>query len=139
MKVIENYLKAMEGMVDVFCNTYYKDDEGHITDYYMIGVDWDRLHPWPVEIHDRYWSMDNIYEALLNKIPKDKLFEWYDYSYAKHFIKKEDPKYNEPIINLTTFCLWDRVYTKEEREEDERKIEETWYSLRDSINRHRDI
>jgi len=34
-----------------------------------------------VFINDNYWNFNNIVEALKMDYPKDKLFDWYEYSY----------------------------------------------------------
>ena len=134
MEAIDNYKKATEKLVKEFIQTYYTDEEGYTADYYLIW--WrDRLHPWPLEVNDRYRSLDSIYEALLHQIPKDVLFEWYDYQEAKHTRKSK----GDDVIctNLTTRYLWEKVYSKEERAEDEKRLQEIRISLVNSIEKQK--
>jgi len=129
---IENYIKSTEDIVKEFIKTYYTDEDGYIADYYLIW--WrDRLHPWPLEVNDSYWWIDNVYEALLHNIPKDILFERYDYQEAKHTIKNN---WDDVIcINLTTRYLWEKVYTEEEKAKDQKRLWEIRDMLKESIDK----
>jgi len=129
---IENYIKSTEDIVKEFIKTYYTDEDGYIADYYLIW--WrDRLHPWPLEVNDSYWWIDNVYEALLHNIPKDILFEWYDYQEAKHTIKNKGD--DVICINLTTRYLWEKVYTEEEKAKDQKRLWEIRDMLKESIDK----
>jgi len=73
-----------------------------------------------------YWNIDQIYEALLHDIPKEKMFEWYRYSLNKMEL-------NETKHNLVSYCKGSKVYTEEEQKEDEERIKEAFRLLQESI------
>lgn len=133
MKAIDSYVQATEKLVKKFIKTYYTYEEWYTADYYLIW--WrNRLHAGPLEVNDRFWWLDSIYEALLHKIPTDKLFEWYDYQEAKHTRKNKGD--DVVCTNLTTRYLWDRVYTQEEKDEDNKRLKEIRDSFRESMDQY---
>jgi hypothetical protein len=70
-----------------------------------------------------YWNVDQIYEALLNDIPKDKLFEWYWYALNKHEL-------NEQPTNLVSYAIGVKPYTEEGRLADKDKTKEAFRLLK---------
>jgi hypothetical protein len=54
-----------------------------------------------------FWNADNMYEALLNDISKEKLFGWYDYSLDTHMKNSEQDskKKDIPVVNLVSYSL----------------------------------
>ena len=81
-----------------------------------------------------FWSIDNIFEALLHNIPKDVLFAWYDYSYDKHIGNKVKEK-PDTIVNLTSFALGAIEYTDEEKAKDRANVDKYWNELIDSMKK----
>ena len=123
---IEQYNRAIANLIHDFIEIYYRDEDDYQSEWYIIG-EWWRLAPETIEVDDMYWNTDKIYEALLNDIPKDKLFEWYWYTQNKHEL-------NETPTNLVSYALWVNPYTEEERLEDEKKIAEAFRLLQESID-----
>lgn len=134
MKTLTKYIKATEKMVHKFIKKYYTYEDDSLADYYLIW--WrDRLHAWPLEVCDRYWSLEDIYQALLHNVPKDVLFEWYDYSYAQHTKKQ---KWDDVVCyNLASRYLWDRVYTEVEKKADERRLKEIQVMFIEEIEKYK--
>jgi len=113
MKVLDNYYKAFEKVVKKFTKTYHSYEDGSIPDYYIIGS-WKTMWPDTVQINDDwFWNIEDMYTALLNNIPEDKLFEWYDYSLEMATLGKE-------YDILYQYVYWSPKYSIEEI----KKIEE---------------
>lgn len=112
------YLSTTDSFVRHFVSKYYTDEEWDDARYYIIwsyDPDGLRCFPWPVCINDDiFWNIDNIREALYHEIPEDKLFEWHDYQEDFYAQKRADERTNP--INLVTRFLWEKEYTKEDRE-----------------------
>lgn len=117
---LEQYTRSIKTLVEEFVSIYYP-----WADYFIIG-EWSRLAPNVIGIADDFWNVDQMYEALLNDIPKDKLFEWYDYQLDQHLKNKE-------VINLTTYCCWMIIYTKEEVQESEKRAMKAKKILEESL------
>jgi len=131
-KRIKTYDKAFEWIVDEFIEKFYTYDDWSKADYYIIWQ-WGRLAPGVVDINEWecFWDIWHMYEAIKNDISKEKLEERYEYSLNKHHINTD--WWDETIVNLTSFALWAIEYTKQEREEDEQRIEEIYKKLKNSI------
>lgn len=123
---IEQYDRVFKQVCEEFISTYYTWDDGSISEWYIIG-EWGRLAPDIIEVNDTYWSINNMYEALKNDIPRDKLIERYDYAFNKHQLKKQP-------VNLTSYALGVKPYTEEERLADEEKIKESFRLLQERAN-----
>jgi len=129
-KTIKMYDMVVSILTKDFIKKYYNEDNEDIleTDYFIIW-EWWRLAPDTVWIGDQFRSISEMYEAIKNDISEEKLFNWYDYSLNKHQLNSNG--WNETIVNLTSFALWAIEYTKEEEEEDDKRIDEA-YKLLDS-------
>jgi len=81
-KDIKVFLKEYENSVNVltrkFIEKYYYDKDIGIgdIDMYWIGDAVGEI----AFINDDYWNFTSIVEALKTDYPKDKLFDWYEYS-----------------------------------------------------------
>ena len=133
--IIETYDNIFKQLVEEFVRVYFTEDDWSVADYYIIGSWW-RLAPYTVEIGDYYFrDICQMYEALKNNIPKDKLLERYDYSYDIHQknSKNDNKKEDEHIVNLVSYALWALPYTKEDKAEAERNIKYARDMLEESI------
>lgn len=126
---IEQYDRSFKLICEEFISTYFTWDDGSVSEWYIIG-EWWRLAPDVIEVDDTYWSINNMYEALKNDIPRDKLMERYDYAFNKHQLKEQP-------VNLTSYALGVKTYTEKERLADEDKIKETFRLLQESIDENK--
>ena len=135
MLIIEVYDKVVKELVKAFIKKYYNDDPLEV-DYFIIW-EWGRLAPDTVWIGDQFRSISEMYEAIKNDISEEKLFNWYDYSLNKHQLNSNG--WNETIVNLTSFALWAIEYTKEEEEEDDKRIDEVYKLLDSEIEKWKEL
>ena len=77
--LLEEYENSVNVLTKQFIEKYYCDEDIDIddVDMYWIGDAVGEI----VFINDNYWNFNNIVEALKMDYPKDKLFDWYEYSY----------------------------------------------------------
>ena len=96
-QVINNYIQATEELIQEFCNIYFKDEDD-IVDYRNI---WDyKYWAWMININtDYFFDIDDIFVATKEDIPKDVLFDWYDYQ-LEHYT--ENKEWNP--TNLINYC-----------------------------------
>jgi len=126
MDAITQYNFAFDQLVKLFVEKYYKNDEDDIAEYYIIG-EWWNLCPDIVEVNEMYRRITDIYTAIKNNIPEDKLFARYGYSLNKHTINKQGG--DEVIYNLYNFAFWPTEYTEEQKAIDKEKVKEIYQSL----------
>lgn len=97
--VIKNFDKAMKDLCEEFAKRYMGEDYDE-DNYYMI---WERdgQLSWPMEIDDRYFSLDDIYETIANDFPIPIIIEYHDYAMdcALYEIPRE--------INFYNFCKYE--------------------------------
>lgn len=128
MKEIDNYNKAFIELVEKFVKTYYTDDEWYEEEYHIIwGMD--RLAPYTVWIWDEFWDVGNIWEALHHKIPESRLLEWY---YDVNMAEWEN--YRE--INLVSFHLWAKKYSKSEIAKSEKDVKKAKENLFNELKKY---
>lgn len=70
--LVWDYLKAIHGIAEAFTNKYYD----YLEWYYIIWNE--NVGFWPVEIADRFRSIDNMVTSLSNDIPYGVLTTRYD-------------------------------------------------------------
>lgn len=73
MNQIDQYNFAFDQLVKSFIEKYYKNSEEDIAEYFVIG-EWWNLCPDIVEVNEMYRHITDIYTAIKNDIPEDKLF-----------------------------------------------------------------
>lgn len=71
MKSINEYNSAILHLCEEFTNKYFEKSDRQIIGNNNIWL-------WPLDVADRYFSIDDIVCALNNNIPKDVLLKWYD-------------------------------------------------------------
>ena len=134
MNQIDQYNFAFDCLVKSFVEKYYKNDEDDVAEYYIIG-EWWNLCPDIVEVNEMYRHITDIYTAIKNNIPQDKLFTRYDYSLNKHTINKQWG--DEVIVNLYNFAFWPTEYTEEQKAIDEAKVKEIYHSLMEECEKNK--
>jgi len=132
MSQIDQYNFAFGCLVKSFVEKYYKNDEGDIAEFFVIW-EWWNLCPDIVEVNEMYRHITDIYTAIKNNIPQDKLFTRYDYSLNKHTINKQWG--DEVIVNLYNFAFWPTKYTEEQKAIDEAKVKEIYHSLMEECDK----
>jgi len=127
MTSIKKYDLAFREIVEEFVETYFTYSDWHCSNYYII---WEgsRLAPNVVEISDYFWNIDQMYEAISNKVSKDALFEWYDYALDKAQLK-------QPAMNLPAYYLWEKKYTDKEKKEAQKNIKKSYKILLNEIKK----
>jgi hypothetical protein len=95
-------------------------------DYDLIWWYW--MSKWPLCIQDQYYfSVDEVYECLLNKIPMNIMLKWWDYSY-------ENQKREVNLINFWKLeTMWKSKY--DEIKEKEIKSENKFRDLLNNISK----
>lgn len=136
MKQVTSYETALKNMCKEFVRKWWKelydeDCENYtISDYHLIWG-WE-MSMWPLCIQDEYYfSVDEVYEVLKNKIPMEVVREFWWYCMENE--KKE--------INLINFwklkTLWKEKFN-EMKEKDirksERKAKKVEKEFRDMLN-----
>lgn len=96
MKELENFRKAYNELTNAFCKKYYWEDayienELEETDRFLHFIN----------ISDEWWSLDDIYLAIVLDVPKEIVLKWFDYNYEKCW--KEMDWEIEHRINFYTF------------------------------------
>lgn len=78
-KVATKYEDSIYNLVEEFTKLYYinKDWKCEYDDNFSILWDWETGY-WPIEINDRYFSIDDLHITLKNNIPFDTLDEFFD-------------------------------------------------------------
>ncbi len=107
MKVLEKYYKSFDKLAKKFVKKYHSYEDWSVPDYYIIGG-WKTMWPDTVQVNDDwFWNIEDMYTALLNNIPEDKLFEWYNYSLKMATVGKEYDR-------LYMYVYWYPKLSKEE-------------------------
>lgn len=135
--ILQAYDESFELLVNEFVEIYYTDEEWYSQDYYIIW-EWGRLAPDVVGIGDYFWNITDMYESLKHNIPKDTLFDWYDYCLDQHIENdklKEEWKKPLPITNLVHYHKWAPKYTKEELKKSEDNVKEAEKMFKDILFR----
>ena len=133
---IKAYDNIIKQLIEEFIKVYYTYDDWSVEEYYIIW-EWGRLSPNTAEIADMFWNIDNMYEALKNDIPKEKLFDWYDRSLDLRMenSNQDSKKKDITVVNLMSYSLWAIPYTKEDRAEAEKNIKHTRATLGELIKK----
>lgn len=100
-------------MIDQFAEKYYTDDDGYVSDYYII---WEVYACFNDEEH-RY--INDIFTALHNNIPKEVVHERYDY---KDQLNHDSNGEKNPT-NLISFRQWAPKIEMTEEEKEKAKQE----------------
>ena len=121
MKILSQYRRAFEEVVNEFVSKYYTYDDWSCQDYHIIG-DGGRLAPCVVSVWDEFWSIENMYEALYHNIPMDLLLEWY---YDIHINMDK----NVQRVNLVTYCVWMIRCSKSDLKKSAKSAKKAWKIL----------
>lgn len=116
MSAIQEYNKAVTSLIREFSKKYYWNSD---MDWHVIWEDL-RMAPDVIEISDMFWNIGNMYEALLHKIPRKKLFDWYDYCLT---CDRTD------WINLIHYYMGAKNYSEKDKKKDIKDIANKLESL----------
>ena len=122
--MIEEYNRIFNELIVEFNKRYF----GLEADPYIIW-EWWRLAPDVVDFDEYFIHINDIYECIKHNIPKEKFFEWYEYSQNKATLNEDG------VCDLTSFVMGAIEYTEEDKKKDEDKIEESYKLLRWEIKK----
>lgn len=119
--MIEEYNKIVGKIVFEFVKRYYKEnfwEEATKEDYRLM--DYQGINTWPIDINDRFFSLDNILMCEKYKISTKILKEFYDEELGAH--------YRNETLWVDFYNYWRKKenlekYKKEELEQSEKKTE----------------
>ena len=127
IEAIDDYNFAFLSLLNTFLETYFKDEDWEVENYYyVIWSDW-WLAPSTVWIGEYFIEPTTMWECLYHKIPEEIFHKWYWESLESHQYRKEW------FPNLVHYFKWAPIYTKEEREKDKKKIEDIKWMLEEQI------
>lgn len=82
--ITEQRQEVTKTMIDQFAEKYYTDDDGEMCYYYMIGEVYACFN------ENYHWYIQDIFTALNNNIPKEVVYEWYDYQEQLKYDSNEE-------------------------------------------------
>lgn len=75
MNITQEYRYIVDKMCEEFTKKYYTYDDWSVAEYDIIWTD-KKYSPWTVMINDDYWSINQVYEALENDLPFERMQDW---------------------------------------------------------------
>jgi hypothetical protein len=91
MKLITKYNKLIDEIVFEFVKRLYKEEpweeEPIRSDYDLMDYQW--VLCGPIELWDRYMSLDDIIMCEAHQFPANSVIEYTDYDYERHIDWKE--------------------------------------------------
>lgn len=121
--MINQYNKIIEEIVFQFTKRFYKEyfwEEATKEDYRLM--DYQGINIWPIDINDRFFSLNNILMCEKYKIPIQILIDFYDEELEAH--------YRNETLWVDFYNYWRKKenlekYKKEEKEELEQSEKKT--------------
>jgi hypothetical protein len=128
--VISRYIKNTDNLIEQFYRIYYAEE--------WESLYWDERHSIGLNEHwygviwiwNEFWSINDIYTALNFKIPRNTLFDHYEYLLNWHTLNKW-----EWCINLYSWFRWNRIYSEAEQKYDMEKINKSYEDLKNLIKK----
>lgn len=82
MTPLENFTKSYNELTEAFAKKYYWEEA-----YVENPLEDEDKFMHPIWIADDYWSLDDIWLALVLDVPKDIVHKWYKYLLDNEFKK----------------------------------------------------